>query len=233
MDFQKDLAKIKAAIAKRTSTEEGYRGFLAVIFFAVGYFGIISQLSTRLEEARDLHEKTKTTAQYVDDIRHFEGQGKIYADRMTPPDDTAEWGQYIMDELDESGVAMKRFSPDKPTGIGNYKVLKFEVAATGEYFELIDFMDRLERGSRYVRIDEFEIQAEQSVLSLRCRILCLAGVTYEQQKQMQAEDGDGEPPMQGMDPGAMPPPEPEAQPLNETVDAALNEAPPPTTGDAS
>ncbi len=112
-----------------------------------------------------------------------------------------------MDILDESGVGMKRFSPDKPTGIGNYKVLKFEVAATGEYFELVDFMDRLERGSRYVRIDEFEIQAEQSVLSLRCRILCLAGVTYEQQKLLQMDEGEGELPMTGMDPDDMPAPD--------------------------
>ncbi len=92
MDFQKDLEKIKAAIAKRTSTEEGNRGFLALILFVVGYFGIIGKLSTRLDEARALHEKTKTTAQYVDDIRHFEEQSIVYADRMTPPDDKQEWG---------------------------------------------------------------------------------------------------------------------------------------------
>lgn len=214
MDFQKDLDKIKAAIAKRTSTEEGYRGFLALIFFAVGYFGIIGQLSKRLDEARVLHESTKTTAQYVDDIRHFEGQTKIYADRMTPPDDTAEWGQYIMDILDESNVTMQRFSPDKPDGIGNYKVLKFEVGATGEYYQLIDFMDRLERGERYVRIDEFEIAAEQNTLKLRCRILCLAGTTYEDMRESQlAEDP---PPMEGQDPAPDPAPDPDDDPGDAT-----------------
>jgi hypothetical protein len=232
MDFQKDLEKIKAAIAKKTSTEESYRGFVALIIFAVGYFGVIGKLSTRLEEARVLHEATTTTAQFVTDIRHFEGQSKIYSDRMTPADDNAEWGQYILDILDESGAQMQRFSPDKGEGIGNYKVLKFEVGATGDYYQLVDFMDRLERGERFVRVDDFDIAAEQSTLKLRCRVLCLAGVTYEatRLRQLQGEMGMQE----GADPSYQPEaPAPEPEPEIDTVEASAAITDPPTTGDAS
>lgn len=231
MDFQKDLDKIKAAIAKRTSTEEGYRGFLALILFVVGYFGIIGQLSKRLDEARELHENTKVTAQYVDDIRHFESQSQVYGERMTPADENADWGQYILDTIEESKAVFERLSPDKANGIGNYKVLKFEVACSGEYFQLIDFMDRLERGIRYVRIDEFEIRAENKSLKLRCQVLCLAGVPYEQQRANQLDGGEGGMPMEGMDPDYAP--EPNADAINETVDAAANEEPPPSSGGAS
>ncbi len=232
MDFQKDLAKIRAAIARKTSTEESYRSFVALIIFAVGYFGVIGKLSTRLEEARVLHESTTTTAQYVSDIRHFEGQSKLYSERMTPADDNAEWGQYILDILDKSGAQMQRFSPDRSEGVGNYKVLKFDVGATGDYFQLVDFMDRLERGERFVRMNDFEIAAEQSTLKLRCRILCLAGVTYEatRLRQLQAE--------MGMEEGAGLPNQAEglertAEPEPDPVEASAATTDSPATGDAS
>jgi hypothetical protein len=180
MGVKDDLKKLRGIVRGWISTEEGYRGVVAGVLFSVGYFGLIGPLETRLEEARIKHAEVSKVAEMVDQIDHYEEQTLVYQDRLIAADSSAAWGDYVLGMMDISQVIFKSFSEKKSESYTNFEVLGFEVGVVGEYDQLVDFMDRLERGSRYLRIDEFKIGVGQETLLLNCTVRCLAGMTEAQ-----------------------------------------------------
>jgi hypothetical protein len=180
MGVKDDIKKLQGTILGWISTEEGYRGVVAGVVFAVGYFGVIGQLSSRLEEARLKHAEVSKVSEMVDQIHHYEKETLVYQDRLIAADSTAAWGDYVLGMMDVAEVDFRSFSQQKSENFSNFEVLRFEVGVVGEYGKLVDFLDRLERGERYVRIDSFSIGPGQGTLLLTCIVRCLAGMTEEQ-----------------------------------------------------
>lgn len=182
MGVKEDLVKLKGTVAGWTATEEGYRGFVAAILFVVGWFAVLGPLEKRLKTAREEKEALSALATWVEEIRELESQTATFEGRMVAEANAAEWDSYILAALTDSGATFISSQERKTEKIKDYTLFIREVVAMGDFEQLVDFMDRLERGERYLRIDEFSLRPQQGELALRCTIRCLVGETTAQRR---------------------------------------------------
>ena len=68
-----------------------------------------------------------------------------------------------------SNVALASIKPDKISSQGDYDELAVAVEATGDYFQLLDFLKAIENMPRFVRVRQMLMQAEEQ--QLHCRLL--------------------------------------------------------------
>lgn len=182
MGVKEDLVKLKGTVVGWTSTEDGYRGLVAGVLFVIGYFLVLGQLEARLVEARDKRDALEDLAAWVDEIRVLEAQTPAFEDRMVSDDDPTDWDKYLMDIIRStcSEEGFLNFSERDSKSVKDYTLFVRELVVQGSFEELVECMDRIERGPRFVRIDDFSLTEAQGKLSLRMTVVCFAGETTAQ-----------------------------------------------------
>lgn len=191
MAVKDDLVKLKGTIAGWTSTEDGYRGFVAGVLLVVGWFAILGPLESRLTAAREDKAALSKLATWVDEIRQLEAQTSSFEGQMVAEKNTVDWDNYINRAVFASGVKPLNSTERKPEPIMDYTFYIREIMVSGSFEQVADFMDRVERGERYLRIDEFSLAPQNGVLLLRATVRCWVGETTAQ-KRARAMGGGSE-----------------------------------------
>lgn len=182
MGVKEDLNKLKGNVLKWTSTEEGYRGFVAGVLLVAGWFAILGPLQGRLVQAREDREALEKLATWVEEIRALEGQTGSFEERMVAEKNPADWDNYIQRASVTTGAKVLNSTERKSESIMDYTFYIRELMVSGSFDELVEFMDLLERGDRYLRIDEFSLRPMNGTLSLRATVRCFVGETTAQKR---------------------------------------------------
>lgn len=146
------------------------RTYVCGAMLAFGALAIERPAAIHLANALKQQSEAAARADTADDVRFLEKQMKTYEPHLATSADLVEWGDYILGKLEKSGATLQSIEPKKTVASGPFKVVDIDLTAKGTYEELVDFVDRLERGERIVRLDRVFIQRQRSTVSLECTI---------------------------------------------------------------
>ncbi len=185
MGIKEDLVKLRASYREWTSTKEGYRAAVAAGFFLIAWLAVIKPLSGRLATAHEQQESLAQMHAMVAEVRHLEDQSKTFGRRLTPLKAELTWHNYLMDAIRRAEVQMLTVAPLEAESYGNYRRESFEVRVMGDYGHLVRFLDLIERGSRYLRVDELDLgfNPANGGIILNCKVNCLSGTTFDQMRE--------------------------------------------------
>jgi len=150
------------------------RACTAAVLLAVGLLAIEAPLAARLRSAREHRRDVEERANASDELRELEKQVKRYGSRLATSADPLEWESYVSEKLAKSGAVLRAMEPKKSAGAGPFTIVDIDLVAQGTYAELADFVDRLERGERLVRLDRIFVQRMGDTVNLECTIKGLA-----------------------------------------------------------
>lgn len=191
MAVKDDLIKLKGTVAGWTSTEDGYRGFVAGLMLVLGWFVILGPLESRLTKAREDKAALSKLSTWVEEIRELESQTGSFEEHMVAEKNPTDWDNYIGRAIHQSGAKMSVSTERKPEPIMDYTFYIRELMVSGSFEQIVELMDLLERGERYLRIDDFSLQPQNGVLMLRATVRCWVGETTAQ-KRARAMGGGSE-----------------------------------------
>jgi hypothetical protein len=191
MAIKEDLVKLKGTVAGWTSTEDGYRGFVAVVLLVVSWFAVLGPLESRLTKAREEKAALSKLATWVDEIRQLESQTGSFEGHMVAEKNPTDWDNYIGRAIHQSGAKMLNSTERKPEPIMDYTFYIRELMISGSFEQIVELMDLLERGNRYLRVDEFSLRPQGGSLSMRATVRCWVGETTAQKRARSMGGGAG------------------------------------------
>ncbi len=150
------------------------RACTAAVLLAVGLLAIEAPQAARLRSAREHQRDVEERANASDELRDLEKQVKRYGSRLATNADPLDWESYVSEKLAKSGAVLRAMEPKKTASAGPFTVVDIDLVAQGTYAELADFVDRLERGERLVRLDRIFVQRMGDTVNLECTIKGLA-----------------------------------------------------------
>ena len=165
-----DKAKLERRWRKIAADPVLLRACTAAVLLALGLFAIEAPQAARLRSARKHQQDIEQRANASDDLRDLEKQVKRYGARLATSADPLEWGNYVSEKLAKSGAVLRAMEPKKTASAGPFTVVDIDLVAQGTYAELADFVDRLERGERLVRLDRIFVQRMGDTVNLECTI---------------------------------------------------------------
>jgi hypothetical protein len=146
------------------------RATIAAVMLMFGVLLVEEPEIARLGSSRDRLAEAETRAHASDDLRQLEKQSKGYSARVATSADLVEWSNYLLEKLEKSGATLHAMDPKQTTSAGPFKVVDFDLTAQGTYEQLCDFIDRVERGERLVRLDRVFLQRMRNTINLECTI---------------------------------------------------------------
>jgi len=142
----------------------------ATLFFVGAFFFVLRPQGERLLAAqRDLREATSAKAA-AQALLTLTSQRQLYEDRIAGSEDLADWHGYVLGILEQAGAELVQITPRPSTGYGSFRLVNFEIRARGGYQELTDFVDRLERGPRLIRLEKMRLETSSPGLSLQLEV---------------------------------------------------------------
>ncbi|MCE9638477.1 MAG: type 4a pilus biogenesis protein PilO [Planctomycetes bacterium] len=170
MDTGLDSPQVQAmrkALGKAAHDPGRLRLIVAGLIGAIGIFGLCRPETARLEESRTKCEAIEATAAEAEQLRQLTAQSDTYAARLPKSESPSDWQDYITQHLEASGVTLRKIEPRKTLQSAGFRVVVVEVTVDGMYSDLVDFIDRLERGDRICRLDRLAFEKRASTLGLR------------------------------------------------------------------
>jgi hypothetical protein len=144
---------------------------LCVVLAGVGIFGVERPLGLRLARARTAQVEARKRAQMAEEVSFFTRERAGYEARVAVPADISDWQTYVLERLRCTTATLIALEPRKPLSKGVFTVLEMELVAKGHsYREFADFIDRLERGERIVRVEKLRLEKQQDSIYLTCLI---------------------------------------------------------------
>ena len=176
MDAGLDTPQVRAirrAAAKALHDPAQLRLIVAGAIGLSALFGLCNPTAERLAAVRAEVEKLEATADEADELRSLVQQSDSYIARVPKTEDIGGWQDYITARIDASGVTMRKIEPRKTLQSGAFRVILIEVTVEGMYPQLVDFLDRVERGERLARLDRVSFEKHTGSIGMRFQVLGL------------------------------------------------------------
>lgn len=138
-----------------------------------GLFLVCRPEAARLEAARTRLRKLEATAEDAEELRAVVKQSESYVGRLPKGEDPGNWQDYVSGHIEAAGVTLRKLEPRKTLSSGPFRVVVLEVTVDGLYPQLVDLLDRLDRGERVVRFDRLALERRSACLGLRFQVLGL------------------------------------------------------------
>ena len=164
---------------------------VCLVLTGVGIFGVERPLGLRLAQARTAQAAAKKSSQMAEEVAFFTRQKAAYDPRAAVSSDITDWQNYVLGKLRCTTATLISLEPHKPLAKGVFTVLEMELVAKGSsYREFADFIDRLERGERLVRVEKLRLEKQQTSISLTCLIRGLVKASARPAPAKAATSGD-------------------------------------------
>ena len=153
---------------------------LAVLFMAVGFAGVLKPLQGRIEGGRTALTETSELAKMLRDISELESQTESYRDRLQVGGDLVDWQDYVLQAMHQADCTLVGMEKGSVKRVQDFRVVELPLVVRGDYARLRDFVDRLERGYRLLRIDHLTLEPGDGLV-LRCTVRGLASASFSQE----------------------------------------------------
>lgn len=168
------LQAIKAGLKKACQDPAKLKLIVSSTIVVLGFVLYCSPQAGRLAEARTKYAKAADKARLAKESRHVVDQGKLFLDRLPKIEDVSDWQDYIMGIIGDAGAKLRKLEPRRGLMKGKYRIIVLEIEAEGMFPQIVDFVDRLERGERIVRLDRLQLEKRADRLSFRFVLMGLA-----------------------------------------------------------
>ena len=168
------IQALKAAIGRACQDPSKLKLIVCGTIVVLGFMLYCSPQAGRLEEARKKHKKAAERARLAKNARHIVDQGKAFVSRLPKIEDVSDWQEYVMDCVAAAGAKLRKIEPRRGLMKGKYRIVILEIEAEGMFAQIVDFMDRLERGERIVRLDRLQLEKRADRTSFRFVLMGLA-----------------------------------------------------------
>lgn len=160
------IEALRGAWTRWTTDPVTFRLLVCLLLVLGGGGLLLRPQALALAKARKAHGKAEKRAHEADELVFYTRQAAAYTPRLFQDTDLVAWQQYVLDALTRSGARMRTLEPKKTEAKGVFRVLELELNCTGTYAQLVDFIDRLERGERVVRVERLRIERRQRDINL-------------------------------------------------------------------
>ena len=170
------IAALRKSLLKAVHDPAQLRLIVSGLIGAIGIFGLCRPEARALDESRTKCALLEATAEDAEELSHLTAQSDGYDARLPKVDDASDWQQYVTKHLEASGIKMRKIEPRKMLQSSKFHVVVMEVTADGMFPNLIDFLDRLERGERIVRFDRIGFEKRAATIGLRFQFFGLVKI---------------------------------------------------------
>lgn len=143
---------------------------------AAGVFVLGRPEAARLAAAKEKAAKLEATAEAAEELHRLVRGSGAYLSRVPKDVDIASWQDYLAQRIEASKVTMRKIEPRKTLQTGPFRVVIIEVTVDGTFPQIVDFMDRIERGERIARLDRISFEKRAAALGVRFQVLGLVKV---------------------------------------------------------
>ena len=133
------------------------RVFVTGIMLVVGYAGIYTPLSGRIEETTRKLNKAHKRHALGHDVEHLRAAVDKFHARLPEKTDSNEWLQYVLGGIRMFPNNLITLDLDDPQTVGPYRAVVFHIELAGEFNELDAFLHWLEANQRLFRVDSAKI----------------------------------------------------------------------------
>lgn len=180
------IAQLKETWRKWTSDPIRYRFLVAAAIALLGYYSLVGPLAARVESAKAALERADAQAKAAKAVLSMQAQTKLYEPRLTEGKDASNFEEYVIGVARDVGLNVYSLTTRKLTPMGPYHAAALLVEAEGALPQIVDFIDRLERGERLARLDALRFTRKGDTMGLNCNVLGL-------QRRPEASPGRPEP----------------------------------------
>lgn len=179
MEIRNDLRDLREKFSRLRQDPPSFNLAVAVVLLAVGLAGVTMPLSGTLESRRETLAQSRERASVAERLDKHLQVWQLVAPRVVAKADAVDWGDYLLLQMRSAGLRLLSQEPPEVAEIGSFRKLTLSVRAGGSYAAIVDFVDRLERGERLMRVDRLQISMGQTELELDIEVVGLAGSVPE------------------------------------------------------
>lgn len=162
---------------------------LAAVVLVVGFGGVLKPLQGRIDDSRGMLTEASGIAETVRDIALLVRQEEAYRDRLHVGYDLVEWQDYVLHAIDDADCELGSMESGDVKRMQDFRIIELPLVVRGQYSDLRDFIDRMERGSRLVRFDHLVLEPGPTTgLTLRCTLRGMASAL--DRSGVDEEEGD-------------------------------------------
>ncbi len=134
----------------------------------VGWFGVVSPQADALAKARGTLESVRKQDKRASEAVFYTHQVESYEPFLFNSTEPSTLQDYVSRMVTASGAHIRGMVNKKTEAKGPFKIIELELTAYGTFSELADFVDRLERGDKVVRLEKCRLQATKTQIILDC-----------------------------------------------------------------
>lgn len=168
------------------------------------------QISATEEEITSLEAQLLRLQQLQREEPRLRAELARFGDALPPDPRVPDFILQVQDAANLSGIDFLSITPSVPApGAAGFSVISVSISTTGDFFEVEDFIFRLERLQRALRINSFSLGGDPGALGVS---LSMHMFTLPQAGPAPAAPPAGSAPAPSPSPGASPSPSPTATP---------------------
>lgn len=179
MELRKDLHDLREKIGRLRRDPPSFNLAVAAVLLAVGLAGVTMPLGGSIDAKRaelaDARERAVVAERLA---RHLDAWHAV-APRIVATVDAVDWNDYALAHLRAAGLRVLTQEPPELAEVGQFKTVRLRLNVGGRYPQIVDFLDRIERGERLMRVDALAIRVGETELELEVEIIGLAGAYPE------------------------------------------------------
>ena len=170
----KQVESIKAFLRRAAKDTVRLRELLAGAVFVIGWLAIVSPYETTLVEAREAFAAAEVRQSRAQDILSVLDQREIYLPLLTNSVDDVGWQTYVLGHVEDSGATLVTLEPFRREQLDPFITLDVELVATADGFsQVVDLVDRFERGERAMRVTHLSAELLNGSLYFTCSLHAL------------------------------------------------------------
>lgn len=175
MDIRKDLQDLRDKIGRLRQDPPAFHFAVAAVLLAVGLAGVTMPLGGSLDAKREALAEARERAEVAERIAGHLAAWQQVAPRIVAQAEAVDWDEYLLQHLRAAGMRVLSQESPEVAELGEFRTITLRLRAGGRYAQIVDFLDRIERGERLMRADRLQITIGQSELELEIELVGLAG----------------------------------------------------------
>jgi Tfp pilus assembly protein PilO len=154
------------------------RTLLTGLMLLVGYLGVYTPLSARIDETTLQLDKERKRQELCSQVECLRAQVDRFRSRLPGKTDSNEWVQYVLGGIRKLPLKMLALNSGVPQRLGPYEAVVLKLELEGGFRDLDAFLHWVETNQRLFRVDALKIapgRGDDSRLVMQMTLLGLGG----------------------------------------------------------